>query len=90
MQLINFPEQTAVIAKDQPEYKPLPAHQFADCPWQGRIACCWQLTWRERITVLFRGVIWHQILTFNQPLQPQLLSTEKPDMSSASTPNNRS
>jgi hypothetical protein len=79
MMLIEFPEQTAVIAKDQPEYHPLPAHRFADDP-QGRIACCWKLTWRERLTVLIGGVLWHQVLTFNQPLQPQLLSTTKPEM----------
>ena len=27
MNLIEFPEQTVMIAKDQPQYKPLPAHQ---------------------------------------------------------------
>jgi len=30
MKLIEFKEQTVVIAKDQPEYMPLPAHQFND------------------------------------------------------------
>lgn len=80
MSLIEFPEQTVVIAKDQPEYQSLPAHRFKDDP-SGRIACCWKLTWRERFAVLFRGTVWHQILTFNQPLQPQLLTTDKPEMS---------
>lgn len=79
MDLIEFPEQTVVYAKDQPEYRPLPAHRFADDP-HGRIACCWKLSWRERLAVLFRGVIWHEIYTFNDPLQPQLLTTEKPAM----------
>lgn len=79
MKLVEFPEQTVVIAKDQPEYLPLPAHRFAGDP-QGRIACCWQLTWRERLGILFSGKLWHQVLTFNQPLQPQLLTVEKPDM----------
>lgn len=79
MKLINFPEQTVVIAKDQPEYLPLPAHRFDNDP-KGRIACCWKLDWRERLTVLLTGKIWHQVLTFNSPLQPQLLTTEKPDM----------
>lgn len=79
MNLIEFPEQTVVIAKDQPQYNPLPAHRFPDDP-EGRIACCWQLTWRERLTVLWSGKIWHQVLTFNRPLQPQLLTVEKPQM----------
>lgn len=78
MTLIDFPERTVVIAKDQPEYLPLPAHQFKDAT--GRIACCWKLTWKERIAVLLRGTLWHQILTFNQPLQPQLLTVDKPEM----------
>lgn len=79
MTLIEFPEQTVVIANDQPEYMPLPAHVFANDP-EGRIACCWKLTWRERLAVLWRGVLWHEVLTFRQPLQPQLLSVEKPEM----------
>lgn len=78
MRLIDFPEQNTVFAKDQPEYKPLPAHRV-DGP-EGRIICCWSLTWRERLRVLFSGSIWHQVLTFNQPLQPQLLSVAKPAM----------
>jgi len=78
--LIEFPEQTVVIAKDQPEYRPLPAHRFANDP-EGRIACCWRMTWRERLRVLLTGRVWHQVLTFGAPLQPQMLSTKKPKMS---------
>lgn len=77
MKLIPFPEQTVVIAKDQPEYQPLPAFQFAHDP-TGRIACCWQLTFRERLKLLFTGRLWHIIMAFHQPLQPQLLQLEKP------------
>lgn len=69
MKPIPFPEQTVVIAKDQPEYLPLPAHRIADDP-----------QWRERFAVLWRGVIWQQVLTFHLPLQPQLLTVEKPEI----------
>lgn len=79
MNLIDFPEMTVCYAKDQPPYKPLPAHRFVD-DGEGRIACCWSLSWRERLQVLFTGCIWHQVLTFNKPLQPQLLTVEKPEM----------
>lgn len=79
MELVTFPEQTVVIAKDQPQYRPLPAYRYSQDP-EGRIACCWSLTWRERLRVLLTGHIWHQVLTFNAPLQPQLLTTEKPKM----------
>lgn len=80
MKVVSFPEQTVLIAKDQPEYIALPAHRLKNDPY-GRITCCWQLTWRERLAVLFSGRIWHQVLTFNNPLQPQLLMAEKPVMS---------
>lgn len=78
MKPIDFPEQMPVYAKHQPEYLPLPAHHFGDD--EGRIACCWSLSWRERLRVLFTGRIWRQVLSFHRPLQPQLLSTEKPTM----------
>lgn len=78
MKLIEFPEQTTVIAKDQPQYLPMPAIRFTENPEEGRIAILWQLTWKERFQILLRGKIWHQILTFNQPIQPQALSIEKP------------
>jgi len=78
MELVEFPEQTVVIAKHQPEYNNLPAHRFSDDK-EGRIACCWELTWRERLRVLFTGHIWHQILTFEGPVQPQILSVEEPE-----------
>lgn len=79
MKLIEFKEQTVIIAKDQPEYLPLPAHRIADDP-QGRIVFCWSMTWWERLRCLFTGKLWHQVLTFNQPLQPQMLGLDKPEM----------
>ena len=85
MQIVEFPEQTVVIAKDQSEYIPLPAYRYPNDP-QGRIACCWSLTWPERFKVLFSGMLWHQVLTFNKPLQPQLLTVEKPEMRGGERP----
>ena len=79
MKIVEFPEQTVVIAKDQPQYLPLPAHRHRNDP-NGKITCCWSLSLLERLRVLFTGTIWHQVLTFGQPLQPQLLLVEKPMM----------
>ena len=79
MDIIEFPEQTIIFAKDQPQYRPLPAYRYQDDP-EGRIVCCWELSFSERIAVLFTGKIWHSILTFNQALQPQLLQVNKPEM----------
>lgn len=74
--LIEFPEQTVIIAKDQPEYLPFPAYQHGDN--QGTITCCWKLNFWHRVKLLFTGKIWHSVLTFHQPLQPQLIEIDKP------------
>ena len=80
MDIVEFPEQTVVYARHQPEYRPLPA-------WReprgatGRVVCCWRLSLRERLKLLVTGLIWHEVLTFNYSLQPQLLGVDKPEMS---------
>lgn len=77
MELIAFEGQTNVIAKDQPEYRPMPARIVPGDP-EGRVTCCWKLTPEEIQRVVETGCIWHQVLTFNGPLQPQLLLVERP------------
>jgi hypothetical protein len=57
MKLLHFPEVNVVVAKDQPQYRPLPAYR-SESP-EGRLCCCWQLSWRERLYLLFTGQIWH-------------------------------
>lgn len=79
MKLVDFPERNVIFAEDQPQYLPLPAHRALH-DLHGRVTCCWVLSFRERLQVLFIGRIWHQVLTFNNPLQPQLLLTTKPDL----------
>lgn len=79
--LVEFHEQTVVYAKNQPEYRPLPAYQYRDA--QGTIVCCWRLSIRDRMRLLLTGRLWHTILTFNQALQPQLLEVDKPAMPKA-------
>lgn len=74
MKLIEFPEQTTIVAEDQPEYLPMPAHVASD----GLLTCCWKLSLRERLKLLFTGLLWHQVMTFRKPLQPQRLDVEKP------------
>lgn len=79
MQPIRFPEVTVLIAKNQPRYLALPAYQFEDDP-EGLTVFCWSLTWAERIKLFYSGILWHQVLTFRKPLQPQLLQVDKPKM----------
>ena len=74
MKPVPFPEQTAVLARNQPEYLPLPVHRAAD----GTVVSCWRLTLRERLRLLFGGRLWLLQLTFGEPLQPQCPQTEYP------------
>jgi hypothetical protein len=78
MKPIEFQEKNVVIAKDQPEYIPLPAYYSPDM--NGRVVFCWSVGFSERLRILFTGKIWSEVLTFDSPLQPQKLSVEKPDM----------
>jgi len=66
MKPISFPEQTTVIARDQPEYLPLPA-------WQNHeeTISVWSFTWRERLKMLWTGRLYLRQLNFRRPLQPQ-------------------
>lgn len=75
MKPVPFKDMTHTITKHQPPYNPLPAYHNQNI---GLVVCCWKLSWRERLEVLLLGTIWHQIKTFNQPLQPQMLTTTKP------------
>jgi hypothetical protein len=63
-----------VYAKDQPPYAPLPAFRYPD----GVVLTRWHMTWKERLTVLFRGDVYVWLNTFNDPLQPIMLQVEKP------------
>lgn len=84
MKAISFPEQTLIIAKDQPEYQPLPAHVGwidEDKSLHG-VTFCWKLSFRERVKLFFTGKLWHRVMTFNKPLQPVLLDVNKPRFNS--------
>jgi len=74
MKPVEFDGANTVFAKDQPEYLPLPAHRTAD----GMVITCWQFTWFERFKILLFGRMWFSQLTFNQLLQPQRPSVERP------------
>ena len=74
MDIIRFPECNVVYAENQPEYRPLPALKMED----GEIVTCWKLSIGERLKILFSGRIWLNVLTFNKPLQPLLMSVNKP------------
>lgn len=64
-----------VLAKDQPEYDPLPALIFAD----GKVMTEWKLTEAERDRILRGENIRLWIWTFGHPLQPIALEVTSED-----------
>ena len=76
MKISKFKEVNVTYAENQSEYHQIPVFKKED----GEIICCWELSFKERLKVLFGGKIWHRILTFNHKLQPQLLEVDKPEM----------
>jgi hypothetical protein len=73
-----FPEHNKVYARNQPPYKPLPV--FENKSDLGECISCWKLSFRERLRILFTGMIWQSLLSFNKPLTPSFLTTKKSDV----------
>ena len=67
-----------MLAKDQPEYIPLPVAHIEYSDGVRSMISCYRLTWRERLTILFSGKLWWTKFTFGQPLQPQKLYLYEP------------
>lgn len=66
MEAIYFKEVNVEIAKDQPQYKTLPAH-VTD---RGIMVTCFKLSPEEIKSVRQNGVIWVQVFKGAAPLQP--------------------
>ena len=77
MEPIKFDGVNAVFGANQPEYTPLPAECVGN-PETGQINTCWELSPEEIKRVQETGKIWLSVLTFGQPLQPVLLTADKP------------
>ena len=75
MKPITFEEADNVIAKEQKEYLPLPAH-ISDSK-EGIVTTCWELTLKEAINLLFTRKLWHCQMAFHKPLQPIFLTVNK-------------
>lgn len=70
----TFPQSNIVIAKDQPEYIPLPA-----CVCHtGVVISCWALSKEEVNQIAESQLLWLKQLTFGQPLQPLVPQVENP------------
>lgn len=74
MEIIKFEGMNCVFAEGQPTYRPLPAYRNRD----GVVISCWQLSPEELAEVARTGRLWVSVLTFNRPLQPMRLDTDRP------------
>lgn len=79
MEPIKFDGVNVVFGAEQPEYKPLPAERVGNAK-TGQVNTCWALSPDEIKKVQETGQIYVSLLTFGQPLQPLLVSVEKPDI----------
>lgn len=76
----EFEGQTTVIAKNQPQYRPLPARyddRIDDQPG-GFVTFCWKLTPAQLAIVNRTGQIWHRVMLCYGQLQPVSLFVTRP------------
>jgi len=75
MKIVKFKEQNKVYAESQDEYQNMPAHMTPN----GIVTSCWKMGFKERVKVLFTGIVWVRLWTMNGSPQPQMAQVEKPD-----------
>ncbi len=83
MKPVQFKGQTGILAKDQPQYQPLPYRLVEEtCVPYGdyRFVTCWRLSFWQRLRILFSGHIWLGQLTFGRGFQPQLPGLKQSDV----------
>jgi hypothetical protein len=91
MQAIEFPQQHTILAKDQPEYIPLPVHlttktiEFDDADGQpvtaeivNEMTACFQLEPEEITCLIATGQLWHTQVVGGRKFQPIRMSVVSP------------
>lgn len=68
--------EEVVIAKNQPQYIPLPAIYDTT---HGVVLTRWKASFVERLRVLLTGNVYLRVRTFNKPLQPLRVMTVPED-----------
>lgn len=74
MTAVEFEEVNLRIAEKQDQYETLPAFHN---PEEGSVTFCFQLNKEELDEIAKTGKIWFKQLTFNGPMIPVSMSTEK-------------
>jgi hypothetical protein len=76
MKPVKFKECNVVYAEGQDEYNSLPCLKDD----KGDVVICQQMTLRERLRVLVTGKVWLHLMTFNKPLTPHYMTTNKDEL----------
>jgi hypothetical protein len=67
MKPIKFEGMNITYAADQEPYIPLPAYLNRK---EGIVTSCWELSFKERVLILFGKNIYHHQLTYCKPPMP--------------------
>lgn len=91
MDAIEFPQQTFILAKDQPEYIPLPVHvryyqdeegnllhRGDNNPIPQEMTCCFKLTPEEIEEINRTGQLWHTQCVQGDLFHPIRMTTKNP------------
>lgn len=78
MQPANFPEANVTFGLGQPEYLGLPAKRHGDS--HGHVTSCWHVTDEELAEIVRTRKVYVTVMTFHQPIQPQMVTTEVPQI----------
>ena len=76
MNAVKFKDCNVEFAKNQKEYKTLPAFYDKE---NGIVITCYKLSLKDLFKVVFTRKVWLGQMTFNKPLQPQKLSADRSD-----------
>ena len=77
MEPIKFNEANTVYGKGKENlYEALHALIFDD----GKVVTCWKLSFKDILRIIFTKKLWLCVATFNNPLQPLFMSTNKRDI----------
>lgn len=84
MESIKFDGCNVAVAEGQEEYQTLHA-KAGEVPLDDKggtcegLTFCMKLSPEELAEIARTGVLWHTVLTFGQPLQPQCMSVQRPE-----------
>lgn len=73
MDPVDFSRRNAMVAENQDEYRTLPSYQNGT-----ENVSCWRLSFRERLYLLFNGVLWIRQMNFGGSVQPILPQVDDP------------